>query len=156
MQLLGTVAATAGLVIAPSAVANRMDTADAIPWPRAATSSCRSMFERMKNYPNGYWQPLVENRPLSRVAVLRREWLIIHQDGLRAIRAQAPARTRLQVNAVGEYVHMLDTIRRVARTAETGDRRAYNVANVQMALAILKTRRAFAHAGAGHICDFGI
>jgi hypothetical protein len=79
----------------------------------------------MKNYRDGYWRPLYEGRSLARVAVLRREWLIIHQDGLRAIRAEAPAKTRLQVDAVGDYIHMLNTIRRVARAAQSGDRRPY-------------------------------
>jgi len=98
----------------------------------------------------------LEDRSLSRVAVLRREWLIIHQDGLRAIRAEAPAKTHMQLDAVADYVHMLNTIRRVARVGEMGDRRAYNTANVHMVLAIVKTRKAFARAGAGRICNFGI
>jgi hypothetical protein len=158
MQLRVTLvaAAAASLVIAPSAAANRSDTTQEIRWARAATSSCRSMWERMKNYPSGYWRPLYEDRSLSRVAVLRREWLIIHQDGLRAIRAEAPAKTRMQLDAVADYVHMLNTIRRVARVAEMGDRRAYNTANVHMVLAIVKTRKAFARGGAGRICNFGI
>jgi hypothetical protein len=110
----------------------------------------------MKSYPAHYWQPLNEDRPLSRIAVLRREWLIIHQDGLTTIRARAPAKTPRAIRAVGDYVRMLDTIRRVVQAAKTGDRRAYNVANIHMVLAIIETRKAFARAGAGRVCNFGI
>jgi hypothetical protein len=144
------------LLVTASDAAGRTKTAQQNTWSRTATSVCRSMWERMKSHRAGYWRPLIENRPLSRIAVLRDEWLVNHQDGLRAIRARAPAKTRLQLSAVGDYVHMLDTIRRVARAARTGDRRAYDVANIHMVLAIEETRRAFAHAGAGRICNFGI
>jgi len=47
-------------------------------------------------------------------------------------------------------------IRRVVQAAKTGDRRAYDVANIHMVLAILETRKAFARAGGGRVCDFGI
>ena len=47
-------------------------------------------------------------------------------------------------------------IRRVVQAAKTGDRRAYDVANIHMVLAILETPKAFARAGAGRVCDFGI
>ena len=51
---------------------------------------------------------------------------------------------------------MLDTIRRVVQAAKTGDRRAYNTANIHMILAIVETRKAFKRAGAGRVCGFGI
>lgn len=48
-------------------------------------------------------------------------------------------------------------IRRVVQAAKTGDRRAYDVANIHMVLAILETRkRSRGRAGAGRVCDFGI
>jgi hypothetical protein len=144
------------LLLAPSAAASDVTTTPKVTWANAATAACQSMWERMKSYPAHYWQPLNEDRPLSRIAVLRREWLVIHQDGLTTIRAGARAMTPRARRAVGDYVRMLDTIRRVVQAAKTGDRRAYNVANIHMVLAIVETRKAFARAGAGRVCDFGI
>ncbi len=156
MQPRLAIAVTAVLLLAPSDAAGRVTTTPKVTWAGAATAACQSMWERMKSYPPNYWQPLNEDRPLSRIAVLRREWLVIHQDGLTTIRARAPAKTPRAIRAVGDYVRMLDTIRRVAQVAKTGDRRAYNVANIHMVLAIVETRKAFARAGAGRVCDFGI
>jgi hypothetical protein len=150
------IAVTAVLLLAPSDAARGVTTTPKVTWANAATAACQSMWERMKSYPAHYWQPLNEDRPLSRIAVLRREWLIIHQDGLTTIRARAPAKTPRAIRAVGDYVRMLDTIRRVVQAAKTGDRRAYNVANIHMVLAIVETRKAFARAGAGRVCNFGI
>lgn len=114
------------------------------------------MWHRMTNHEFGHWRAIDEDGPLSRVAVLRREWLGIHRDGLRTLRAEAPATTRAQVRAIRQYFRMLDTIRGVIRAAESDDRRAYDSANVRMVLSIQDTRAAFKRAGAGRICDFAI
>jgi hypothetical protein len=156
MQPRVAIAFTAVLLLAPSSPAGGVTRTPKVTWANAATAACQSMWERMKSYPANYWQPLNADRPLSRVAVLRREWLIIHQDALTTIRARAPAETPGAIRAVGDYVRMLDTIRRVVQVAKTGDRRAYNVANIRMVVAIVETRKAFGRAGAGRACDFGI
>ena len=156
MRARVAISVTAVLLMVPSNAAGRETTAPRVTWASAATAACQSMWERMESYPPNYWRPLNEDRPLSRIAVLRREWLVIHQDGLRAIRARAPAKTPRTRRAVGDYARMLDTIRRVVQAAKTGDRRAYNVANIHMILAIVETRKAFKRAGAGRVCGFGI
>ena len=156
MQPRVAIAVTAVLLLAPSDAAGGVTTTPKVTWAGAATAACQSMWDRMKSFPPNHWQPLSEDRPLSRIALLRREWLVIHRDGLREIGARAAAKTPQARRAVGDYVRMLDTIRRVAQAAKTGDRRAYNVANIRMVLAIVKTRKVFARAGAGRVCNFGI
>src|SRR2546429_9495699 len=112
------ISVTAVLLMVPSNAAGRETTPPRVTWASAATAACQSMWERMESSPRNYWRPVEKDRPLSRIAVLRREWLVIHQDGLRAIRGRATAKTPRARRAVGDYVHMLDTIRRVVQAAK--------------------------------------
>ena len=125
-------------------------------WAQVATRACEHMQQRIGFYGWKHWKPLADNRPLARVAVLRQELLVIHEDGLREIRSRAPASTPAQARAVARYSEMLRAIRSVIRTARRGEVRAYNDANVRMVRAIVATRTAFTRAGAGNICNFAI
>lgn len=104
----------------------------------------------------GFWRPINFNGALPKIAVARRTWLAIHQEGLRRLRSTTPARTPAQRRAVTVYEQMLAAIRAVIPPAARNDRAAYNRANVRMVLSIVATRKAFDGLGAGHICDFGI
>src|SRR2546423_5570217 len=112
MRARVAISVTAVLLMVPSNAAGRETTAPRVTWASAATAACQSMWERMESYPRNYWRPLEKDRPLSRIAVLRREWLVIHQDRLRAIRPRATAKPPPARRAVRHYGHIPDTIRR--------------------------------------------
>jgi hypothetical protein len=103
-----------------------------------------------------YWRPLTINRPLTRVALLEREWLAIKEEGLREIRALVPAPRSGQAQALALYEEMLARMRDAVRTADRGNAQAYANAEVRTALAIEATRAAFAREGAPNICNFAI
>jgi hypothetical protein len=126
------------------------------PWGQLATGVCQAMQDRISYSGYQHWKPLADNRPLSRVAVLRRELLELHEDGLRQIRAHGPPTAGAPARAVVLYEGMLAAIRNVIGAAERGDAAAYDEANFRMMLAIQATRTAFDRAGAGRICSFAI
>jgi hypothetical protein len=114
------------------------------------------MQDRIGSYGYEHWQPLVDNQPLARVAVLRGELLEVHEEGLRQLRAHGPRTTGAPARAVLLYERMLAAIRNVIGAADRGDAAAYGEGNVRMVLAIQATRTAFERAGAGRICSFAI
>jgi len=125
-------------------------------WARAATDACTWMQDEMGRQGPEFFRPLNFNGPLPKVAVARRTWLEIHEDGLRQLRDAVPAPNGVQRHAMDVYETMLASIRGVIPPAAHNDRDAYNRANIRMVLSIVATRRAFDSLGAGHICDFGI
>jgi hypothetical protein len=125
-------------------------------WAQAATRSCERMQWRIGLHGWDYWKPLNVNRPGRGTGLLRREELVIHEDGLREIRSQVRSPNRGQAHALALYARMLTAIRAVIRTAVRGEAQDYYEADVRMRRLIQLTRAAFAREGAGRICDFAI
>jgi hypothetical protein len=125
-------------------------------WAHAATRSCERMQWRISVHGWDYWKPLNVNQPGRRTALLRREELVIHEDGLREIRSQVRSPNHGQAHALALYVQMLTAIRAVIRTATRGAAQDYYEADVRMRRLIQLTRAAFTREGAGRICDFAI
>jgi hypothetical protein len=120
-------------------------------WP-AATRACEDMQAQISAFGWAHWRPLTTNRPLAKVASLRRELLAIHVVGIRGLRAHTYAEAR----ALHLYRNMLVDIRAVIRAAARGNVAAYTAANLRLVLSISGTRSAFERAGADRICDFAI
>jgi hypothetical protein len=120
-------------------------------WPEA-TNACESMQARISAFGWKYWKPLSTGRPLAKVAALRQEDLLIHEAGLRQMRAH----THAQARALYLYRNMLSDMRRVISAAERRDVSSYTSANVRLVLSISATRLAFKRAGAARICEFAI
>lgn len=123
-------------------------------WAEAATQTCRTIQSRISAFGHDHWRPLTENRPLARVAILRRQLLDVQEGSARGLRARGAAPPGAATHALALHAYMLDTIRDVIRAAERGDADAYAAANLRMAYAIETTRGAWKRAGADRSCDF--